>query len=208
MMRLSDQWHIVRRSSPCKVANSAGVFTMLGYSLIDNHQQERVLCVLRTSVLNNGALLRINSGCMTSEIFGDNSCDCAWQLEYSLKAIAENGNGLVIYAAFEEGRGAGLIEKLNTMALMQTTGCSSSHAFRELGLAVDTRQYGYASVIVRDLGLTEVTCLTNNPRKLACLREGGIVIKARHEIIATHRPELADFLADKVEHQGHTISLF
>lgn len=199
-------WRIIRRSERCMVRNPFGIFVLLVYSVGDSKGNSLEISVLMTPTICDGALLRLNSGCLTSEVFHDRSCDCAWQLERSFQLINTTGNGLILYSAFEEGRGVGLLEKVNSMAYMQVHGCSSSKAFNDLGLVIDARNYSYAPLILSDCGLREVVCITNNRRKIDALIAGGIAVQDRMEIVARHRPDLHEFLLDKTTSQEHEIA--
>jgi 3,4-dihydroxy 2-butanone 4-phosphate synthase / GTP cyclohydrolase II len=117
-------------------------------------------------------LLRLHSACMTGEIFGSQRCDCQAQLHAALHAIAEEGQGVLLYLP-QEGRGIGLAGKLQAYRL-QEQGYDTIEANERLGYPADARTYNSAVEILRDLGIASVRLLTNNPVKLQALRERGI----------------------------------
>jgi len=117
-------------------------------------------------------LLRLHSACMTGEIFGSQRCDCQAQLHAALHAIAEEGQGVLLYLP-QEGRGIGLAGKLQAYRL-QEQGYDTIEANERLGYPADARTYNSAVEILRDLGISSARLLTNNPVKLQALRERGI----------------------------------
>jgi GTP cyclohydrolase II len=201
------RWHVGARSEACRITNRVGHFECITYQLFNLEGPARTVVTLSRGTLRPGALLRINSACLTGEVFGDQSCDCAWQLMRALEMIAEADNGLVIYAPFEDGRGSGTLHKINSLAVMQDTGMTSSAAFAALGLPVDAREYGYAAALLVHLRLTRVGCITNNPAKVRALEHAGIEVDRIVPIVARHRLDLRRLYADKVWHQQHTIDL-
>ena len=198
-------WLFGRKSETCTIDNEYGVFRFVAYELLDHRSAQVTVCAMLTPLIADGALLRLNSACITSEVFGDKACDCRWQLEHAFKRMAASENGIILYAPFEEGRGSGIFAKIDALAHAQRTGCTSSEAFSALGHPVDTRTYGYAPIILRDLGIGRVNCLTNNPHKIKSLEAGGIVVEYRFESVARHRGDLKAFLLDKRLSQGHQI---
>jgi GTP cyclohydrolase II len=206
-MNHANNWSVVRQSATCQISNALGDFGFRAFELVDPDGRLQVAVTLFRGTLQDGILIRVNSGCMTGELFGDVSCDCSWQLARSLEMIVQEGSGLLIHAAFDEGRGTGIVNKVNSMSLMQTRGIPSSPAFSELKLPLDTRDFGYAGVILHELGLSAVRCITNNPRKVASLEQVGITVESNVEIVARDRPDLRNLYVDKVVAQGHRIDL-
>ena len=200
-------WRVVRKSDSCSIINSAGRFVLTVFEMMDPNGRLRSVPILSTEVVGNRALVRINSACLTGEIFGHQRCDCAWQLSQALRLIAKDGNGMLIYSEFEEGRGSGIFNKVNSLAYSQRTGVSSSAAFRAIGLPVDQREYTYAAVLLNALGITSVRALSNNPSKTRALRERGISVTEQVRLVASHRSDLKDYFVDKVCAQGHEIDL-
>lgn len=131
--------------------------------------------VLRFGALpkNERALLRIHSECLTGDVLGSLRCDCGSQLERAMSLIESHGSGLVIYLRDQEGRGIGLPEKIRAYEL-QDQGLDTVEANLALGHDVDERDFADAVEILHQLGLLQVTLLTNNPQKLQTLLEAGI----------------------------------
>ncbi|EFH81434.1 3,4-dihydroxy-2-butanone-4-phosphate synthase [Ktedonobacter racemifer] len=149
-------------------------------------------------------LLRLHSACTTGDIFGSQRCDCQAQLHTSLQRIAEAGRGILIYLP-QEGRGIGLSAKIQAYAL-QDQGYDTISANELLGYPVDARRYDSALAILRDLSLTHVRLLTNNPRKIQALNEGGIQVE-RVSLEIEPTPENQSYLATKQQRLGHLLQL-
>jgi 3,4-dihydroxy 2-butanone 4-phosphate synthase/GTP cyclohydrolase II len=122
---------------------------------------------------NERVLLRIHSECLTGDVLGSLRCDCGSQLERAMSRIEAHGSGLVIYLRDQEGRGIGLSEKIRAYEL-QDRGLDTVEANLALGHDVDERDFADAAEVLRQLGLSQVTLLTNNPTKLQTLLEAGI----------------------------------
>lgn len=149
-------------------------------------------------------LVRINSACFTSDIFGDQRCDCHEQLERAIEMLAKNG-GLILYHFNHEGRGAGLTSKLRTTQRMLRENISTFEAMQRELSKKDLRQYRTAVAILSDLGIRRLRLMTNNPEKIAALQSGGIEVVGSERIFS-HRPELSGYIASKVEEQGHLLN--
>jgi 3,4-dihydroxy 2-butanone 4-phosphate synthase/GTP cyclohydrolase II len=152
-----------------------------------------------------GCAVRVHSECLTGDAFGSLRCDCGPQLRASLAEAARDG-GVVIYLRGHEGRGIGLLAKLNAYRL-QDGGLDTVAANAVQGLPVDAREYGAAAAILADLGLREVTLLTNNPAKVEGLRSCGIDVVARRPLEVGHSPHNVAYLATKRDLLGHHLTL-
>src|SRR5207302_3950779 len=121
-------------------------------------------------------LARVHSECLTGDALGSLRCDCGPQLRASLRRIAAEGRGVLVYVTGHEGRGIGLVAKLRAY-MAQDRGADTVEANEELGLPVDARDYGNAAAVLRALGVRSVRLLTNNPRKVEALGEHGVAVR-------------------------------
>ncbi|UXI70096.1 GTP cyclohydrolase II [Tahibacter amnicola] len=149
------------------------------------------------------ALVRIHSECFTGDVLGSHRCDCGEQLAESMRRIAREGRGAVLYLR-QEGRGIGLAEKLRAYQL-QDLGFDTVDANIELGHAADARDYGVAASILRDLGVHALQLMTNNPAKVAALTRLGIEVVARVPLVIPPRPENREYLNAKARRMGHLL---
>ncbi|TFB68524.1 GTP cyclohydrolase II [Cryobacterium sp. Hz9] len=152
----------------------------------------------------DGAIVRVHSECLTGEAFGSLKCECGPQLDASLDIIQEEG-GVVVYLRGQEGRGIGLTNKLRAYAL-QEDGLDTLDANLALGLPVDSRDYGAATSILHDLGLTSVRLLTNNPEKVRQLELHGITVTERVPLVVGIGEFNEEYLATKRDRMGHHIT--
>ncbi|MCK5629181.1 MAG: GTP cyclohydrolase II RibA [Nanoarchaeota archaeon] len=182
--------------------NHIGSFKVGAYSIFINGTKEDIM-ILYKSIEHKTVNLRINSACFSGDIFRDLRCDCNWQLQEAMKYIHENNNGLIIYFMNHDGRGAGIVNKLRTYILMDL-GLTTFNAFKELGLNPDSRDYTSAAVILRDLGISSVNLLTNNPKKIQALVESGFHVKKRIPIVSQEE-SLQDYLLSKSNEMGHLV---
>ena len=123
-------------------------------------------------------LTRVHSECLTGDVFGSERCDCGPQLNEAMDLIVKEGRGVVIYLRGHEGRGIGLLAKLQAYQL-QDGGRDTVDANLDLGLPADARHYGAATQILRDLGVASVRLLTNNPDKTSSLESYGVPVAER-----------------------------
>jgi 3,4-dihydroxy 2-butanone 4-phosphate synthase/GTP cyclohydrolase II len=148
-------------------------------------------------------LVRVHDECLTGDIFGSLRCDCGEQLHNTLKILQETGKGILLYMR-QEGRGIGLENKLHAY-LLQEKGLDTVEANEKLGLPADKRDYGIGAQILRDLGVTKMRLLTNNPKKFAALAGYGLEIVERVPIVIEPKEENRDYLRTKKEKLGHII---
>jgi 3,4-dihydroxy 2-butanone 4-phosphate synthase/GTP cyclohydrolase II len=149
-------------------------------------------------------LVRVHSECLTGDILGSLRCDCGLQLDAALERIAEEGRGVVIYLRGHEGRGIGIGHKIAAYHL-QDLGRDTVDANLELGLPVDSREYGIGAQILADLGITHLRLMTNNPAKYGGLQGYGLEIVERVGLATEPHPENISYLRTKREKLGHLI---
>ena len=152
---------------------------------------------------NEPVLVRVHDECLTGDIFGSLRCDCGEQLHNALRIIQEAGKGILLYMR-QEGRGIGLENKLHAY-LLQEKGLDTVEANERLGFPADKRDYGIGAQILRDLGVTKMRLLTNNPKKFAALAGYGLEIVERIPIVMEPKDENKDYLRTKKEKLGHFI---
>ncbi|MEO6116098.1 MAG: 3,4-dihydroxy-2-butanone-4-phosphate synthase [Pseudolysinimonas sp.] len=151
----------------------------------------------------NGTLIRVHSECLTGEAFGSLKCECGPQLQAALDTIEEQG-GVVIYLRGHEGRGIGLINKLKAYRL-QEEGFDTLDANIALGLPADARDYGAAYGILKDLGISSVRLLTNNPEKARQLRERGVTVTELVPLVVGVGEYNEGYLDAKRDRMGHEL---
>jgi 3,4-dihydroxy-2-butanone 4-phosphate synthase/GTP cyclohydrolase II len=160
--------------------------------------------MIHGDLAGDAPLVRIHSQCFTGEVLGSLRCDCGDQFEIAMRAIAEEGRGVVIYE-HQEGRGIGLTAKLRAYAL-QDEGLDTVEANRALGFKDDARDFGLSVAILREVGLGRVRLLTNNPNKVRALTDGGIAVEHLSCEAAPNSHSLA-YLRTKKEKMGHALTL-
>jgi len=148
------------------------------------------------------ALIRFHSICHTGDIFGSKRCDCGYQLKQSMKHIVEHGNGAIFYLANHEGRGIGLFSKALAY-LLQENGYDTVDANLKLGFADDSRDYSDAIKVLGHLRQKPVTLITNNPRKLAALRQAGLNVEGRVQLWGDVSTYNEKYLQTKIAKSGH-----
>lgn len=151
-------------------------------------------------------LVRVHSECLTGDVFGSKRCDCGSQLELAMKNIAMEGSGVIVYLRGHEGRGIGLAHKLNAYNL-QDQGRDTVEANLELGLPIDSREYGIGAQILVDLELTTIRLLTNNPNKYRGIAGYDLQIIERVPLTPQPTKENAVYLKTKRDKLGHLLEL-
>jgi len=162
---------------------------------------ETALALVLGDIDSMPPLVRIHSQCATGDIFHSLRCDCHDQLQLALRAIADDGAGLLLYE-HQEGRGIGLIEKLRAYEL-QDQGLDTIEANLKLGHAIDLRDYALAVNILSFLGVGSLRLMTNNPDKLRAVESAGIEIVERLNADVAASPHSARYLATKRDKLGH-----
>ena len=170
---VTHQYSVIRTAS-AELPTTFGTFNIHVYRSVYDGLEHSVLVY---GTPKNPVLTRVHSQCLTGDTFGSQLCDCGDQFRASLKTIQENGSGVVLYLN-QEGRGIGLSAKVQAYA-KQKSGLDTVEANLALGFKADERDYSVAADILKDLGISEILLLTNNPEKQSALNELGITIKKR-----------------------------
>jgi 3,4-dihydroxy 2-butanone 4-phosphate synthase/GTP cyclohydrolase II len=192
------------RQAQTRLPNAYGLWQAFGYRH-DIDGTEYVALVLGDVVGGADVLTRLHSECLTGDVFGSLRCDCGAQLESAMQVIAAEGRGVVLYLRGHEGRGIGLLSKLQAYEL-QDAGADTVDANTELGLPADAREYSAGAQMLADLGVRSVRLLTNNPAKVSGLASGGVDITARIPLATAVNPYNLRYLATKRDKLGHQIS--
>jgi 3,4-dihydroxy 2-butanone 4-phosphate synthase/GTP cyclohydrolase II len=194
---------LVKRISSARIPTPYGDFQGVAFeSTIDG---EHHLALVRGDVDGRpDVLVRVHSECLTGDVFGSLRCDCGSQLQFALEKIADEGAGVVVYLRGHEGRGIGLAHKLRAYTL-QELGHDTVDANVELGLPVDSREYGIGAQILVDLGISTMRLMTNNPAKYGGLEGFGLDIVERVPIEIAPNPHNHSYLRTKRERLGHSL---
>jgi 3,4-dihydroxy 2-butanone 4-phosphate synthase/GTP cyclohydrolase II len=193
---------LVTRVAQTQIPNAYGRWLAYGYrSDIDG--AEHLALVLGDIGDGEEVLTRVHSECLTGDVFGSQRCDCGAQLDAAMAKIAERGRGVVLYLRGHEGRGIGLLSKLQAYEL-QDAGADTVEANLELGLPVDAREYSVAGQLLADLGVRSVRLLTNNPAKVEALARQGFGV-TRIPLPPLTTPYNLRYLTAKRDRLGHQI---
>ena len=196
---------LVERVVEARIPTMYGDFAAVGYrSLVDDRQH---VALVRGDIGDGeGVMTRVHSECLTGDVFGSRRCDCGEQLDLALRLVAAEGRGVVLYIRGHEGRGIGLLHKLEAYRL-QDEGLDTVDANVHLGLPVDNRDYGVGSQILFDLGVRSMRLLTNNPVKRAAIEGYGLSILERIPLALPPNEENQVYLRAKIDRLGHDIDL-
>jgi 3,4-dihydroxy 2-butanone 4-phosphate synthase / GTP cyclohydrolase II len=180
-----------------------GTFVAYGYdSLLDGI--EHVALVHGEIGDGRDVLVRVHSECLTGDVLRSRRCDCGPQLDAAMAAVVAEGRGVVLYVRGHEGRGIGLIHKLQAYQL-QDAGADTVDANLALGMPADARDYGTGAQILADLGIKSMRLLTNNPEKRAGLEGYGLEILDRVALPSRATPENLRYLKTKRDRMGHDL---
>ncbi len=194
---------LVERVAETRLPTRHGDFTAYGYRItIDD--SEHVALVHGDISGPEPVLTRVHSECLTGDVFGSHRCDCGPQLDEALARVVEEGRGVVVYLRGHEGRGIGLVAKLQAYSL-QDGGRDTVDANLDLGLPADARHYGTATQILRDLGIGKVRLLTNNPAKVSSLEDYGIAVSERVPLTPHPNDHNLTYLQTKRDRMGHVL---
>lgn len=164
-------------------------------------EKEEAVALVMGDIQAAPPLVRIHSQCLTGDVFHSLRCDCRLQLELALRKIAETGAGILIYEQ-QEGRGIGLMAKLRAYEL-QDQGLDTVEANLKLGFQADCREFELPGEILRQMGVTAVRLITNNPEKVAALEAAGVRVVERVSAEVPAQDSFEQYLRVKQEKMGH-----
>jgi len=164
---------------------------------------EGLVALVMGNIHSAPPIVRIHSQCLTGDVFGSLRCDCRLQLELALSKIAAEGAGILLYEQ-QEGRGIGLMAKLKAYEL-QDQGLDTVEANVELGYAPDCRAYELPAEVLKQLGVSKVRLITNNPEKVAALESAGIEVTERVSAEVEPQESFERYLKTKQEKMGHIL---
>ncbi len=193
---------LIEREVEVDMPTEYGHFKLVAYK--QTSTQETHLALVKGNWQNDEpVLVRVHSSCLTGDIFGSCRCDCGSQLHAAMQRVEQEGKGVVLYMK-QEGRGIGLLNKLKAYKL-QENGMDTVEANLQLGFDMDERDYGVGAQILRDLGVTKIRLLTNNPKKRVGLMGYGLEIVENIPIEIAPNPHNEKYLKTKRDRLGHTI---
>ena len=189
----------VNLKAKVKMPTDFGHFDMYGFTT--DYSEEEIVAIVKGDLKSNPNV-RMHSACLTGDIFHSQRCDCGAQLEASMKYIEEHG-GMIIYLP-QEGRGIGLMNKLRAYELIEK-GYDTVTANLALGFDEDLRDYHVAAEILKYFGLSKINLLSNNPKKFEGLKDYGIEIVDRIELIVPETQHNHSYMETKKNKMGHLI---
>jgi 3,4-dihydroxy 2-butanone 4-phosphate synthase/GTP cyclohydrolase II len=204
---------LIERAVELDLPLEAGQFHLIAYTSVVDPEPHVALCAGGVGKLDETGkpivhdqpvLVRVHSECLTGDAFGSRRCDCGAQLATALKAVAKAGKGAVVYIR-QEGRGIGLVNKLRAYKLQLEQGLDTVEANLHLGFEADRRDYGIGNQILRDLGLSKLRIMTNNPRKIYGIEGFGLKIVERVPLEIPPHEANRDYLKAKKDKLGHIL---
>ncbi|CAH0310210.1 GTP cyclohydrolase II [Rhodococcoides fascians] len=186
-----------------------GVFEARTYTAQEGGAEHLVLThgdVRAASLEDQGVLVRVHSECVTGDVVKSRRCDCGTQLDSALRAIADEGAGVLVYLRGHEGRGIGLSHKLAAYKL-QESGLDTVDANVSLGLPIDSRDYSISAAVLTALGVGRIRLITNNPHKIDSLTAGGVAVTERVHTPTSVNADNLTYLRTKRDRMGHLLDL-
>ena len=193
---------LIKREIGVNMPTNWGSFELIAFRQINNDQLHLAL-VKGTWDEKEPVLVRVHSSCVTGDIFGSCRCDCGPQLHAAMEMVEKNGKGVIVYMN-QEGRGIGLLNKLKAYKL-QEQGRDTVEANLELGFGADERDYGVGAQILRNLGVSKIKLISNNPKKRVGLMGYGLEIVESVPVEIESNPHNEAYLMAKRDKMGHTI---
>jgi 3,4-dihydroxy 2-butanone 4-phosphate synthase/GTP cyclohydrolase II len=193
---------LISRQVEVDMPTAHGNFKLIAFEQT-NSQELHLALVKGTWHKDEPILVRVHSSCVTGDIFGSCRCDCGSQLHHAMEMVDREGKGIVLYMK-QEGRGIGLLNKLRAYKL-QEEGWDTVEANLQLGFDMDERDYGVGAQILRDLGVTKIKLITNNPKKRVGLMGYGLEIVDNIPIEIVPNAHNEKYLMTKRDKLGHTI---
>ncbi|MDZ4664008.1 MAG: bifunctional 3,4-dihydroxy-2-butanone-4-phosphate synthase/GTP cyclohydrolase II [Bacteroidota bacterium] len=191
---------IIDRIVDVKMPTTWGEFRLIAYN-VKTTGQEHMALIKGDWKKDEPVLVRVHSSCVTGDIFGSCRCDCGPQLHAAMEMVEKEGKGVIVYMN-QEGRGIGLMNKLKAYKL-QEEGRDTVEANIELGFKMDERDYGVGAQILRNLGVSKIKLMSNNPKKRAGLIGYGLEIVENIPIIIESNPHNEKYLQTKKDKMGH-----
>ncbi len=199
-----DNESLIEREVSVHLPTEYGEFDLIAYKQTTN-DMEHLALVKGTWEKDEPILVRVHSSCMTGDIFGSCRCDCGPQLQKSMELIEEAGKGVIVYMN-QEGRGIGLLNKLKAYKL-QEEGMDTVEANLELGFKMDQRDYGIGAQILRDLNVSKMRLLSNNPKKRTGLISYNLEIVENIPLEIDANRYNIEYLKTKKEKMGHELHI-
>lgn len=190
---------IAQAKLPLKACEDAHIISFRSPSGASEH----LAILIGDPLAQKSPWVRVHSSCITGDLLGSLRCDCGDQLQLALRQMAEQGHGVLCYLE-QEGRGIGISNKIRAYAL-QDTGMDTLDANHALGFEADERNFGLAATMLKELGITTLTLLSNNPEKAQKLSEAGLTVTRVETLKATPTAHNADYLDTKAKRFGHQL---
>lgn len=194
----------VEEMAAAPIPTKYGTWTVMAFESMADHSQP--VALIKGDVYGKkNVIVRVHSECLTSDVFGSERCDCGPQLDKAMQIIDQAGCGVILYMR-QEGRGIGLVNKLNAY-LLQDTGLDTAEANHKLGFSTDLRDYGTGAQILSKLGLTSIRLLTNNPKKIIGLQGYNLEVTEQLPLETTPNKHNKKYLQTKRDKLGHTLKI-
>ena len=194
---------LIKREISIQMPTKFGDFDLVAYRQKDT-DQEHLALIKGSWDIDEAVLVRVHSSCLTGDIFGSCRCDCGEQLEKAMTIIEQQGKGVIVYMN-QEGRGIGLLNKLKAYKL-QEQGLDTVEANIQLGFKMDERDYGIGAQILRDLGVSKMKLMSNNPKKRTGLVGYGLEIIENVPLQVEPNPHNLNYLNTKRTKMGHNLN--